>query len=444
MTDIGPTIARVTARFRSHVHALRLPLLATAAATLMVAAGWWASGLFWPTPPRTLGMATGPEGSADALFGARYREILARSGIDLRLHATAGALENLARLRDPASGVSVGFVQAGTTSATESPGLVSLGTVFYEPLWMFRRKPDEGQALADLRGKRLSIGPEGSGTRALARRLLALHGIDERSAELLALPPEVAADALIGGRIDLAAILTSWDAPVVRQLLAAPGIELAGFPRADANLALNPYLSKLVLPAGVADLARDIPPADVVLLAQKASLVVRRDLHPALQYLLLEAASEAHSPPGLFHRAGEFPAPEGIDLPLGEDARQFYKSGRPFFQRHLPFWAAALAARLLILLVPLLGVVYPLLRSLPGLYGWLIRRRVFRLYRDLKLIELATEASPAAEDAGAIAARLDDLETRASRIRVPQAYAWLAYTLRHHIRLVRERLEKRS
>ena len=434
----------MTARSRWRLNRLRLPFLATAATTLLVAAGWWASGLWRPSPPRTLVMATGPEGSADALFGERYRAILARSGVDLRLHTTAGALENLARLRNPGSGVSVGFVQAGTTSAAESPGLASLGTVFYEPLWLFHRRPTPGQDLADLRGKRLSIGPEGSGTRVLAKRLLALRGIDERTAEMLALPPEEAADALVRGQIDLAAILTSWDAPVVRQLLAAPGIELAGFPRADAHLALNPYLSKLVLPAGVADLARDIPPADVVLLAPKASLVVRKDLHPALQYLLLEAAFEIHSPPGLFHRAGEFPAPEAIDLPLGADARQFYKSGRPFLQRYLPFWVAALAERLLILLVPLLAVVYPLLRSLPGLYGWAVRRRVFSLYRDLKLIELATEGLPVGEEAGGLAARLDELETRASRLRVPQTYAWLAYTLRHHIRLVRERLEERS
>ena len=434
----------MTSRSRQYSHGLRAPLLAAAATALLVAAGWWASGLWSPTPPRTVGMATGPEGSAYAALGARYREILARSGVDLRAHATAGALENLARLRDSGSGVSVGFVQAGTTSAAESPGLASLGTVFYEPLWLFHRRMDPGQGSADLRGKSLSIGPEGSGTRALAKRLLALRGIDERTAELLALPPEEAADALVRGQIDLAAILTSWDAPVVRQLLAAPGIELAGFPRADAHLALNPYLSKLVLPAGVADLARDIPPADVVLLAPKASLVVRKDLHPALQYLLLEAASEIHSAPGLFHRAGEFPAPEAIDLPVGEDARQFYKSGRPFLQRHLPFWVAALAERLLFLLVPLLAVVYPLLRSLPGLYAWTVRRRVFSLYRDLKLIDLATERLPAGEDAGGLADRLDELEARASRLRVPRAYAWFAYTLRHHIRLVRERLERRS
>jgi len=389
-------------------------------------------------------MATGPDRSAYASFGARYREILARSGVDLRLRPTAGALENLALLREAASGVSVAFSQAGTVTAEDAGALASLGTVFYEPLWLFHRGLDGDRAYAALRGKRLSIGPEGSGTRALALRTLALGGIDTRSPDLLALAPADAAERLVRGEIDAAAIVTSWESPVVRQLLAAPGISLASFPRADAHVALNPYLSKLVLPAGIGDMARNVPPADVVLVAPKASLVVRRDLHPGIQYLLLEAADEVHSPPGLFHRAGEFPAPEAIDLPLSADARQFYKSGRPFLQRYLPFWLAVLAGRLLVVLVPLVGIVYPAVRSLPAAYAWMMRRRVFRLYGELKLIELETEGRTAGASTEALVARLDGLEERVSRLHVSRGQAPHAYTLRHHISLIRARLKKGS
>jgi TRAP-type uncharacterized transport system substrate-binding protein len=418
------------------------PTLVVGLVALLVAGAWWAFGAWAPAPPRTVVMATGPEGSAYAVFGARYRAILARSAVDLRLLSTAGAVENLARLRDPASGVSVAFGQAGTATAEDARVLASLGTVFYEPLWLFHRGLDPEQAYAGLRGKRLSIGPEGSGTRALALRTLALGGVDSRSADLLPLDSGEAADRLARGEIDAAAIVTSWESPVVHQLLTTPGVALASFPRADAHLALNPHLSKLVLPAGVGDMGRNIPPADVVLVAPKASLVVRRDLHPALQYLLLNAAAEVHSSPGLFQRAGQFPAPEAIDLPLSEDARQFHKSGRPFLQRYLPFWLAVLAERLLVLLVPVVGVVYPLVRSAPALYAWTMRRRVFRLYGELKLVEIEMEGRAAAGSAEALLARLDDLDERASRLRVPRGHAALAYTLRHHIRLVRERLEK--
>jgi TRAP-type uncharacterized transport system substrate-binding protein len=422
----------------------RRPALVLALVALLVAGIWWAFGAWAPAPPRTVAMATGPEGSAYAVLGGRYRAILARSGVDLRLLPTAGAVENLARLRDPASGASVAFTQAGTAMAEDADVLASLGTVFYEPLWLFHRGLDLADGFAAFRGKRLSIGPEGSGTRALAIRMLALGGIDGRSPDFLPLAPGDATARLMRGEIDAAAFVTSWDSPDLQRLLTTPGVQLLSFPRADAHLALNPYLNKLVLPAGVADMGRNIPPADVVLVAPKASLVVRRDLHPAVQYLLLDAAAEVHSRPGIFQKAGEFPAAEAIDLPLSEDARQFYRSGRPFLQRYLPFWLAVLAERLLVLLVPVVGVVYPLLRSAPALYAWTVRRRVFRLYGELKLVEIELEGRRAAGSTEGLLARLDDLDERASRLRVSRGHAALVYTLRHHIRLIRERLEKSS
>jgi TRAP-type uncharacterized transport system substrate-binding protein len=388
-------------------------------------------------------MATGPEGGAHAVLAARYRPILAAAGIELRLQPTAGSVENLALLRDPAAGVDAAFVQSGITSAEESPGLVSLGTMFYEPLWLFRRA-GAGKGLDGLRGRRVAVGPEGSGTRALAQRLLARVGIDEGNATLLPLAATDAADALAAGTIEFAAILTSWESPVVRRLIMTPGVELVDFPRAAAYVALYPFLSRVVLPAGVADLERNVPPADVAMLAAKASLVVRRELHPALLYLLLDAASELHSRPGLFNRAGEFPAAEAIDLPLAEDARQFYKTGRPFLQRHLPFWVASLAQRLLYLLVPLVGVVVPLLRWVPDLYVWNIRRRVFNLYIQLRLIEKEAEALSAGGADDELVARLDALERRAEHLRVPKFHASIAYTFRHHVRLVRERIAARG
>jgi TRAP-type uncharacterized transport system substrate-binding protein len=420
------------------------PVLAGAAVLLLVVLAWWAFTRWQPAAPRVVVMATGPEKSAYASYGERYRAILARSGVDLRLRTTAGALENLALLRDAASGVSVAFSQAGTVGAEDAKAIASLGTVFYEPLWLFHRGLEDDRAYAALRGKRLSIGPEGSGTRALALWALRLGGIDSRSPGLLALAPSDAAEKLVRGEIDAAAMVTSWESPVVRQLLAAPGIELASFPRADAYVALNPYLNKLVLPAGVGDMGRNIPPADVVLVAPKTSLVVRRDLHPAVQYLLLEAADEVHSPPGLFHRAGEFPAAEAIDLPLSADARQFYKSGRPFLLRYLPFGLAVLAGRLLVVLVPLVGIVYPAVKSLPAAYAWWNRRRVFRLYGELKVIEMETEKGGSAVSRDALVGRLDDLEERASRLHVSQGQSAHAYQLRQHIRLIRERLQKQG
>jgi TRAP-type uncharacterized transport system substrate-binding protein len=415
-------------------------LIVAAGAVALLAAAVGVVVISRPLPPQTLAMATGPKGSAYAEVGSRYREVLAHAGIDLRLVATAGALENLARLRDPSSGVSAGFVQAGSAAAHDAPHLVSLGTVFYEPLWVFCRGLPRGGGLAWLAGKRVSIGPEGSGTRALALRLLALNGLGPGALELLPLTPEQAGEKLARREIDAAAMLTSWDSRVVQQLLVTADVALASFPRADAYLALDPSLNKLVLPAGVADLGRNIPPMDEVLLAPKASLLVRRDLHPALQYLLLEAATQIHGGPGMFHKAGQFPAPEAIDLPLADNARHFYKAGRPWLQRHLPFWLAVLAERGLVLLIPVVGLLLPLMRILPPLYDWAMRRQIFKLYGELKILEAEIDRGSTGQDREGLMVRLAALEGRANRLRVPRPFAQSLYILKQHIAFVRERL----
>ena len=399
------------------------------------------AGIFIMTtlPPRTIVMVTGAEGGANHEMGIRYRDILAQSGVKLQLLPTTGSLENLARLRDPQSGVGVGFIQGGTTTKKESPELESLGTVFYEPLWLFYRS-EIGAGIQALRGRRLSIGPEGSGGRALALELVKKTKIDSIISELLGYTPQVAADKLIAGDIDAAFIVTAWDSPVVQRLITAKGIEVASWPRADAYVALYPFLNKLMLPTGVADLAMNRPPADVVLLAPKASLAVRADLHPAIQHLLLSAAVQVHSQPGIFHKAGQFPAAESIDLPVSEEAQRFYKTGRPFLQNHLPFWIATLVEKILIVFVPIAVLLFPMFKFLPQIYDWIMQLRIRRLYDEMRLIESEVGVQGHGHDADAMIAKLDQLDERANNLRLPRVYTSMLYTLRSHINLVRSRL----
>jgi len=293
--------------------------------------------------------------------------------------------------------------------------------------------------LNTLHGKTLSIGPDNSGTQALALQVLALNGIDRSIARLVPLSAAESAAALEKGEIDAAMMVASWDTPAVRRLLASSEIELADFPRADAYAALYPFLTRLTVPAGVGNMATNRPPVDVSLIAPKASLIVRDDLHPAIQNLLLDAASEIHSAGGIFHKAGQFPAPEQVDLPLSRHAIQYYKSGLPFLMRSLPFWLAAIVRSWLVLLIPIAGIVYPLLRVVPAMYGWSMRRRIFALYGELKVIEVELEADPG-QVAQGLRARLDRLEARANHMHVPIGFAHLLYGLRVHIDLVRARL----
>src|SRR5215471_12927150 len=383
------------------------------AVAIVVVAGLCAVFLLLPSlPPRTIVMAIGPKGGAYAEVGLRYREILGRSGIEVTLQPTGGDFENLEQLRDPHSEVSVGFIQGGSTTQKESPNLVSLGSVFYEPLWLFYRRGLQVEGLHDLRGRKVSIGPEGSGTRVLSLELLGRNGIAQDTFVPLALSPEEGGRRLLNKEIDAAFVLTSWDSTVVRQLLASETIELATFPRADAYVALYPFLNKVVVPAGVGDLATNRPESDKTLLAPKVSLAVRKSVHPAIQYALLSAAAEIHAEPGIFQSAGQFPAAEPLGLPLSAEAQRFHKSGRP------------------------------LLRFIPTLYDWSMRSKVFRLYGEMRFLELQIERGDAKLDLDATTAHLDRIEQRANQLRMPRAYASMVYSLLGHIALVRQRLNR--
>jgi TRAP-type uncharacterized transport system substrate-binding protein len=418
-------------------------LLVSSIAVVVLTAAliWLIFTVFSPTPPRSVSMAVDPEGSFSAEVAKRYRELLARDGIKLNLVPSKGALESVAWLQNSKSGVSIAIIPSGITNEQKSPELLSLGTLFYEPLWGFSR----GKALRgyeSLGGLRISIGPEDSASHALGDEFLTRVGIiDKKSATLLSLSARESAAQLESGQIDAVALLDAWETPIVHELMVAKDVSLDSVPRADAFVALYPFLHRLTLPAGVADMKENRPPNDVVLLATKASLVVRRDLHPAIQYRLLEAASQVHSGAGLFHAAGQFPAAETIDLPLSTHARQFYKTGPPFLQRHLPFWLAVLVEQLLVLLIPILGVAYPLLRFSPAMYSWLQHHRVYKLYSELMVLEDEIAASTMSQRQNYIE-RLDQLEERASQLSLPMSFQPLAYGLRLHIGVVRQKAEK--
>ena len=395
-------------------------------------------------PPRTVVIATDTEGGVYSQIAQRYRQVFARHGLQLELLATNGSVENVAHLRESRARASAAFVQGGLTSMSETPELVSLGTLFYEPFWLFSRvpRPDQPRKLGE--GLRLSLGVPGSGTYKHARELAAAVGIDLSRSQVRDLDAVQAGEALIKGEVDMIGMMLPLEAPIVHRLFVDESIYPYDWPRADAHVALRPYLNKLVLPRGVVDLTRDRPSKDLTLIAAKVSLVVRDDLHPAIQYLFLEAMSEVHGAPGVFNKAGEFPAAEPIDLPLSKFAREYYRSGQPFLQRHLPFWLAAFVSPLLVVLIPVVGVIYPLFRLVPALYSWIVHSRIFRLYGELKFLEAELEMSTSDANISALSERLDRLEVRADRLKIPSMFTHMLYTLKHHITLVRQRIRDRQ
>jgi TRAP-type uncharacterized transport system substrate-binding protein len=434
-----------------------------------------------PQPPKRVVLATGIPQGAYAEFGGRYKSLLARHGITVELRPTQGAAENLALLRDPRSGVDLAFVQGGTDPAGGDAAtrdaeagveLVSLGSLFHEPVWLFYRESSAQRlvrsptitSLTQLRGTappgpgkpspppegakdsrerpveslwKLNIGAPGSGVPPLMQLLMEANRLEPNAIQLSRQPTTPAVVDLLEDRIDALVLASAPESPMVQMLLQTPGIRLLDFAQSEAYARRFPFMSPVVLPRGVIDLARDQPPADVRLVAPTATLVARDSLHPALAQLFVQAAMQVHGGAGWFQRKGEFPNTANNERPIAPEALRIYRNGVPWLQRYLPFWLANLADRMWVVLLAIGAVLIPLTRIVPPLYEFRIRSRVFRWYGQLRAVEQARDRRPREE----LLAELDDIDRRVSQVTVPLSYADELYALRSHIQAMRLRLQ---
>ncbi len=409
-----------------------------------------------PTPPKHVVLATGPEASAYARFGERYAEELKRHGIQVELRATTGSFQNRQLLRDPKERVDLAFVQGGSGDSQRASEeqkanmvqLVSLGTLFYEPVWIFyraeRAKPLNRQgaltAIPQMRGWKVNVGGRGSGTPGLMSKLLFANAMERDEIKRSTLDETSAVVALLDGQLDAAVLVSAPESNMVQMLLQTPGIKVYEYAQAEAYARRYPFLSPVVLPRGVVDVARDVPPEDVTLIATTTSLLAREDIHPALVQLFVQAASRIHSGPGWIARAGTFPNPNQTEFEVAKDAARYYRNGPPLLQRYLPFWLANLIDRMWVALFSIVAVLIPLSRLVPPLYQFRVRSRIFRWYRNLRQIESDHEHSE--KNPLELLGVLDRLESRVAGIAVPLSYADELYALREHIALVRARLQK--
>jgi hypothetical protein len=409
---------------------------------VVVLAAWVAVKAIHFAPPGTIRIVSGPDGSTFRASADKYKKIIERYGVKVEVLPSRGALDNLEKLATPSFKVDVGFVQGGLTDGVDVSRLMSLGSLFAQPLMIYCRSGKPIDLLSELKGKRLAIGPDGSGGRALAIKILKANEMDGAPTVLLDLSGAEAARALVAGRIDAAFLMgDSATTEVMRSLRELPGIELLTFRQADGYLRKFRFLSKLTLPEGAMDLGKDYPPRTLELIGPTVELVARRELHPALSDLLISAAREVHGGPGLFRNAGEYPAPLARDFPISPDAERYYKSGEQFLYKRLPFWLASLIDRLLVVLLPLLVVIIPATRIAPALYRWRVRSRIYRWYGALMAIERDMHAQHAPDERAAVLHRLDEIAAAVNDLRTPLSFADQLYVLRDHVGKVRRRLQ---
>lgn len=391
-----------------------------------------------PGPPRTVTLASGSPGGAYAAFAERYANLLAEHKVQVEVITTEGSLDNLRLLTD--GDADIALLQGGLTRPEDALRLQTLGRLFYEPFWVFVRDDSGVAQFEDLRGARVAIGSEGSGARALAMHVRREFGGEWGPNTDLPLGGQAAADALIAGQIDAAAFAAGYTAPYVSQLMSADGITLLSFPRAPALAQRQSAFAHLTLKRGVMGVGEDIPSRDVDLIAPVAQLVVRNDLHPAIHAILLEAASDIHSAPSLLAAPGQFPDGTRTDLPLSKEAQRFYRDGPSALRRYFSFGMANFLERAWILAIPLVTLLFPLVRVAPPIYRWRVRRKIYVWYADLRELESKGRAAETAGDREAVRDELTALQEEIGKLEVPLSYTDDVYRLRNHVAFVNQLL----
>jgi TRAP transporter TAXI family solute receptor len=407
--------------------------------TLFIA--WVTYRFLQPFPPKTLTMVTGFVGGSYQAFGERYRQVLAQEGIRVELRRTSGAVENLRMLKDRSQQVDAGFVQGTIGAIEESSNLVSLGSLAYTPLWIFYRGNDSYDDLSQLQGKRIAIGPEGSGIRKFSLGLLKAAGVTDPPTVFSDLSFDEAQEALRQGRLDVIMTFSAVENPMIWDCLKSMNWKILSLSQAEAYTRRFQDLSHVVLPRGVIDPGRRNPPVDIHLLSPTTNLIIRKELHPALVYLLLKSSVEIHSGAGLVNKAGEFPSLSKQDDPISDQAQRYYKSGGSWVYAYLPFWAAALVERLTLLLIPLGVIILPLIGIAPWIYTWRNRSRYYPWYRELMKLEKEILENKPVDKISEYKARLDQIEEAVSRLHTSVAFYDELFILKGHVQNVRSKLE---
>ncbi|MEE9412131.1 MAG: TAXI family TRAP transporter solute-binding subunit [Methylococcales bacterium] len=418
-------------------------------AIVLAAAAFWVTSRFAkPGPPDTITISSGSKDGAYYLYAQQYKDILKRNNITLNILDSSGSLENIQRLKNQQADIA--FVQGGTSinqdDSDSENALFSLGSLYYEPIWIFLSKSFKPDTLNDFKQRTIAIGSPGSGTQMVAQQVLELNGLNENNVQFTSLTSRQTATALLDGSIDAGFIVASADSPIIQQLLKQDAVELFSLKRALAYSRLLPFLSEVTLATGIINLAENVPSENKILLAPTSNLVIHEDMHPGLTVLILQAAQEIHSGPSLFTQPQAFPSPRNLAYPVSDVAERFYKKGPPFLMRYLPFWAAVLIDRMIVFLLPLIAVMIPLFKLMPPIYRWRVRSRIYRWYDELQETDSAITQDNAlsATKIQQLHKQLNRIDTEVEKVKTPLSYADQLYQLLLHTDLVRKKLKNKE
>ncbi|MBP9491373.1 MAG: TAXI family TRAP transporter solute-binding subunit [Aliarcobacter sp.] len=402
---------------------------------LIIASFYFTSKFIQPSPNKEITIATGSINGEYYQTALKYKEILEKQKLKVNILTSNGSIENVQLLNEKKADIA--FVQNGIEILENENNLQAIASVYYEPLWIFYKNESYSMDyIIQLISKKISIGTQGSGTKDLSLKLLKNNGIDENNTQILNHTNQEAKDLLLNGEIDAMFIISSADSKIVKELLENPSIRLFSFKRAKAYSRKYIFLESNPLYEGTIDLYKNLPFEDVNLLMTTANLIVRDDFSDELIRLILKEIKPLHNKKGLFEIENQFPNIDNLSLEINEDANRYFTYGDTWLEKLFPYWIASNIDRLKILLIPLITLMIPLSKGFFPLYRWSIRSKIYKWYKQIQTIDLAS-----------FDAKEDELKTLSKTItqlrheikaetKVPLSYMGEYYDLIMHLELV--------
>ncbi len=398
-----------------------------------------------PAMPDRITLLTGPVGSAYHELGQKYAADLRSRGLETEVVVTEGGLQNLELLASGAQDT-IAFapsnIEHRAGAEVDTSKLASIGSVAYEPLWLFHRSDLDINRIGDLAGLKIATGPKHTVVGFVADYFLDASNVTEKvkiqSSEGQTF--ESIADALIAGDIDAGFLLGAPISPVIRKLLDADAISFTSFEQADAYAALLPGLATLVAPEGVFDLARNNPSEDANLLAATTNLLTRFDVHPAVAPMVLNTASNLHTG-GIFSTRSTFPSDEHVSLPLKPSAKRYFEQGEKGLSKFLPYKVTRYLNHLGFVVLPLLAGALILIKTVPlVLKLW----ATIRLMGFLKRLESVEKSQAADGDSSELLTRLNELDRVSATMFVPRSCVHDYIDFRQFLHDMRERVKNKD
>ncbi len=390
-----------------------LPLLLATLAVL-----WWSVTRWQVPPPAKVVIAAGSLQGSYSRLAQRYAEQLERNNIQVEIVYSDQQKGSLDRLLDGGDPASVGFAH-GIYAVPNMP-VEALAVVGQEPVWIFSNT-NGPTSLHQVKGLRVAAGSATTSSWIAARLMLEHAGVHANEVRFEPVSGLAAAETLLDGKTDLVFVAAGEDSQAVQLLTRQTGVQLLGTEHAGALSVKAPHLQPLLLPQGAIELRGDIPPRDLTLMSLQTHLLVRPNLHPALQRALLDAAVEIHEVPTFLQRHGQFPSFRGSDFALSATARAYSLGSRPWIETLLPYGTAQRAELILYAILPILCIAILMLAWIPKLFDWRISAALNHFYGDVKFLESDMEQVVADKPMALrrLLERLDNIERQVVALDLP-------------------------